>query len=285
MRILLMILLLSPATSPGALRSGTDIGGGNSGDFLEGSWCHGHRERLQMYAVKAQMRLNETGEHFNANKILILGLRDTLKEVTAHHGEQSSFTRRALERGLELVGHLGMVGNPFPKERRDRLHYDTLAWYYLFMDEHIAQMDLNIGLPRMRGATFGTEAINRLERRFVSYAKAQLRWLNDVLAIEIIEQDGDWRAVPKGDTDSYLIAAQLVAEYAASDLQDSLWKHRFECATKGLEQLAAQLAEYQLGGNSLVFANEPYAVAYTYKKITRIIRQLDARDNCPGHYH
>ena len=257
--------------------TGTIIGGGNTAEFFDGTWCRDLISLLRIQKDHSKMRLNATQSYFEANKILIMGLREAYKKSISLNGDKDTFTKRGIIKGLKLVQNLGML-NSSANYRKHFVFNHLLNKYYDQLLNVVVLMDLEVVIPTLNeDESLGLD-IDEMEKRFVDLSLQELKWVNDVLTSKSFI-NGEYVITPKGSARTYLKALELFTESSAKGLHESLWQYRFACATNSLLNLNEMVKQYNLGNTGL-FTSDRYAINYSYTKIQEILNQINNNDSC-----
>lgn len=255
------------------LQSGTNIGGGlATGDDLS-AWCNTSMTILETYYAEASFY----GDNFfEANKLLSKGL--FLAHVKVSNESNSTFTLKALERGVELVNILGAVDPLASKDALESAN-NVLKYYYHFVLNNVSKsLDLSAFIPLVnvsRECEDCTLDFEQFEYRFVEYAKGQL----NLISLATLGKLNDVY-YPVGDKSHFLRALELFSEKTRDDLKDSLWKESFSCVIAELDSLHKQLTLFNQGSRSIYRGNTSYAVQGFARKLEKIIFELDNKTGC-----
>ncbi len=271
--LIFSLILLGPMINS-AFASGTNIGGGNTSHEFTAQWSRNQIATLQKYKKRARTKLNRRGDYFAANKILVNGMKVVLMKTTTN----TSFTRKALVRGVAIANFIG-AGKPGHSNRTNRSIHNILNQYYHFVIDDVARnLDLYSYIPYLRRDRAVAFDATVFERNFVAYAAAQLKWVNDHLAT-LSYHRREMQITPIGNSEEYLFVSQLTTMNTAKDLTESLWSYRFACAIDALTVLNESIANYNLG-NRDIYEDEKDAIATIYIEIEDNINKISKNDSC-----
>lgn len=255
------------------VESGTNIGGGFASSDDLSAWCSTSMMILDTYYSEAELMGTN---FFEANKLLSKGLFWAHGKVS--NETNSTFTLKALERGIELVNILGAV-DPMASSETLESANNVLRYYYQFVLNNVSKsLDLNGFIPlisTVQECADCTLDFESFEYRFVEYAKAQL----ELIALSTLGKV-DNVYYPVGDKSHFLKALELFSEKTKEDLEGSLWRERFSCVIVSLDALYMQLTLFNQGSRSIYRGNASYAVQGFAIKLEKIISNLENKTGC-----
>lgn len=255
------------------VESGTNIGGGYATSDDLSAWCNTSRMILETYYTEAKFQ----GRNFyEANKLLSKGLY--LAHGKIANDNNSTFTFKALARGLELVNLIGAIDPMSSKESLESAN-NVLNHYYDFILGTVTKsLDLAAVVPLLSDLESCSDCrvdFEMFEYRFVEYAKMQLKF---ILISTLGKKNGVF--YPIGNSEHFLRSLELFAEKTGEDLKNSLWKQRFSCAIAELDVLHMQLTLFNQGSRSMYRGRIEVAVQGFAQKMNRIINELNSEENC-----
>ncbi|EQC45817.1 hypothetical protein M899_1364 [Bacteriovorax sp. BSW11_IV] len=255
------------------VESGTNIGGGFATSDDLSIWCNTSNMILETYYTEAKF---QGKNFFEANKLLSKGLY--LAHGKIANENNSTFTLKALARGLELVNLIGAIDPMSSKESLESAN-NVLNHYYDFILSAVTKsLDLSAVIPLLSDLESCSDCrvdFEKFEYRFVEYAKMQLKFIS---IATLGKKNGVF--YPVGNSEHFLRALELFSEKTKEDLRNSLWKERFSCAIAELDVLYMQLTLFNQGSRSMYRGRIEMAVQGFAQKMNTIINELNNEESC-----
>lgn len=256
--------------------SGSNIGGGNSSsEYL--SWCRGQSSLLRDAKTTAALKLENSGSHIAANKILSDGILRALKNSD---NKRELFLHKALVRGNMISTHLDTINEDGNLRKHEVAHHILSEYYDFMINEVSSSLEIGAHIPYLRSPQDSLEqSIAHFEAKFVQYASAQLDWIIVKLSNSRTNQFGRLLITPIGDTKSFFKTALVLVEGVSQDLKESLWNLRFSCAISDLDNLHERVRNYDQGNREL-FSDEKQAFEHTIQELKRIANSIRKNESC-----
>lgn len=254
---------------------GSNVGGSDSGSEFVLEWCRGNVALLNRYRQQATLALLDN-DSIGARALLEAGLVKALERKSAQ-GLDRSLTYKAVSRGLELASALSNE----PTVTADS-QVAALLSYYDFISLIAAKVDIDLYIPYhytyLPGCPSGNCEgfdIAGFEKRFIDYARAQLKWFDESFVSEVSVTD----VTPRHSAKAYLKVLEFISKYVADDLENSLWRSKYACTIDTMRIMSDSLAAHN-AGNMAFYRNDKYAVFLTHKDVAQTI--ADIGKGCDG---
>jgi hypothetical protein len=252
MKKLMLLILVSVVVSFQAFSapiggSGTDIGGGLGASKLNLEWCDNGISILRNVKMRASAKLMFSS-YMEANAMLTDGMVQALSK----DGASLSYTRKALENGLELLSSYSVS-----TIKEAQVLNSFLNNYYDFVINKAALLDKFFFTSEffISGKDVG---INEIEMRVVRFAREQLSFIATHLTRRV-DIGGYYEMVPLGSSKLVLHAIRVFSKNIATDLMNSFFVYEKLEAANSLIYLSNALDEY-LSGNLSVFYDDRIAL-------------------------
>ena len=257
----------------------TDIDGGRSSLELDSVWSTDQVALLEKAQRRATGIRNRSMNYYEANKILINGLRKALRneiELAQDGSEEPTFLQTALARGIEIIEDLEILNVRHQQNTRsvdNRAFYQLLQRQIEFLVEDVA-LNLDLGVNSQVYVNPHDMEPGFLELRFEDYAYAQLNWVNKYLAKSRIISNGEQIVTGMGGSDKYLKTAEYTLVNVAEDLFYSPWaKQHAHIISEMLEHFEA-LSKYNNGERGEFF-DDVEANRQTYQLIEHALDSIE----------
>lgn len=248
---------------------GSNTGGSGTGSEFVLEWCRGNVALLNRYREQATLALLDN-DSIGARALLEAGLVKALERKSAQ-GLDQSLTFKAVSRGLELAAALSSE----PTVTADS-QVAALLSYYDFISLIAAKVDIDLYIPYhytfLPGCPSGNCEgfdIAGFEKRFIDYARAQLKWFDDSFVAEVNAID----VTPRHSAKAYLKVLEFISKYVADDLETSLWRSKYACTIDTMRLMNDALAAHN-AGNMAFYRNDKYAVFLTHKDVAQTIAEI-----------
>lgn len=248
---------------------GSNTGGSGSGSEFALEWCRGNVALLNRYRQQATLALLDN-DTIGARALLEAGLVKALERKSTQ-GLDRSLTYKAVSRGLELAAALSIE----PTVTADS-QVAALLSYYDFISLIAAKVDIDLYIPYhytyLPGCPSGNCEgfdIAGFEKRFIEYARAQLKWFEESFVSEVSVTD----VTPRHSAKAYLKILEFISKYVADDLESSLWRSKYACTIDTMRLMSEALAAHNTG-NMAFYRNDKYAVFLTHKDVARTIAEI-----------
>ena len=217
MKSLFFILTLSllSGTTMAKSRSGSNIGGGNNGAEFVANWCKNQSSLLRAYRDRSKLKIENTGNYREANKILSRGIEEALGSIV---GNNDPYLAKNLNRGLKIVENLNATSSSI-NDRSAMIANNIITEYYTFLIETVSHnLDIGAVLPHQSVETDRRESsLQTYEKAFVKYAVAQVEIITKNLINETIINQRKI-ATPVGDVKTLLKVSSIITEGVKEDL-------------------------------------------------------------------
>lgn len=248
---------------------GSNTGGSGTGSEFVLEWCRGNVALLNKYRQQATLALLEN-DTIGARALLSAGLQKAL-ERKGMQGLDQSLTYKAILRGLQLATAL---------EGETTVAADSqvaaMLSYYDFVSLIAAKVDIDLYIPYhytyLPGCPSGNCEgfdIAGFERRFIDYAREQLKWFESTF----VAQTDSIGVTPRHSAKAYLKVLEFISKFVADDLEDSLWRSKYACTIDTMQLMSEALAAHN-AGNMAFYRNDKYAVNLTNAEVTQTIAEI-----------
>lgn len=278
MRVMGLILSLSlsaPTWAVGGLAmGGTNIGGGLRASEYQ-QWCQNQMDELKVALEVAHRLLDRRDQnpaqdlvnHWAAVRELKQGLQRAKKDAPTLVGV-------ALGRGSDLFG--GASDSKVLNLSDLAATVTALEQYYNFVfNDVFLRLEKNLIPDWLNRIEHSHEHHLEMERQYIQYVAGQLRFLNRGFAT--VRPNGV--PVPKGRGQrAYFLAAEKIVGYARTDLAEStIFRDRFACVARVLNELQVALARENLAPGS----SPHYPFALVFQTVQQAERDLTTDVDCP----
>ena len=241
------------------------------------SWCADAIITLQAYredALQAADRLPENEKYIAANRILQRGLAAAL---ASYNDEESTYTRKAIQRGLLLAQYLDYGTD----NRNEEAIFEVLNEYYNFVITEVNSLDMTYYSSRRpycdRELCLDFDTLLKNAKRF---ATSQIDFLQSQFLYKLSAGGRKAGYGTVGLPSNYLRAAELITAHAALDLMRTVNEYESSCEITALVDLSMELQRFNRGERFGIKAEERAKVNDTANTLDVISRTLGSM--CAG---
>lgn len=223
-------------------RGGSGIGGGNTYGIII-DWCDQASEILDESRLNAQDQLGLYNDKLSALKIYFEGLKNALEMSESNSQNAStSITYRAILRGLNLSGQLGVIdliygnGEYQSKKIDDAIYF--LDDYYQFVLNSAYRLDQSHYYRDCSDCGPNYRSVDQLEKEFIGYVNSQLKFWIDKFIPEHSNREGAFSTISLRNA---LQGLSYLADASATDLETSYYNNVYRCQASQLKRLSRRI--------------------------------------------
>ena len=252
---------------------GTDVGGGHIGSQFAAEWCRDQMERLYSFQERAQLKLNSSGDYYQANLILLNGLLEGLESSRGNR----TFTNRSMSRGFELFKMIGT--DDISKLKRERMIINrAMNKYYSFLRYISIDLDLDKLIPQQSlYESYGDlwpSRTNNFEKKVIDYAARQLHWFLDVFTSSRNEE-----LMALGTTSDFFKSTEIILRGVKDEAEESLFKEHLSCDIRKMNSLIEIVIQYNLDNREL-FDGDRMAENYVIARLKDLLSSMEELRSC-----